>query len=51
METVTELFGAWPSEPSPALAAIPPMHPAAGRPGSRPPTGDLPRPVGRSRYA
>jgi zinc protease len=30
MKTVTELFGAWPSEPPPALEPIPPMHPAAG---------------------
>jgi zinc protease len=30
MKSVTELFGAWPSEPSPALAPVPPMHPARG---------------------
>jgi len=30
MKSVTELFGAWPSEPAPALAPIPPMHPVAG---------------------
>lgn len=28
--TVTELFGAWPATPPPALAAVPPMRPAAG---------------------
>jgi zinc protease len=30
MKTVTELFGPWPSEPPPALAPIPPMHPDPG---------------------
>jgi zinc protease len=30
MKRVTELFGAWPSEPSPALEPVPPMHPARG---------------------
>jgi predicted Zn-dependent peptidase len=30
MQQVTELFGAWPAEPPPALAPIPPIRPAAG---------------------
>jgi len=30
MKLVTELFGAWPSEPPPAVAAIPPIRPTAG---------------------
>ena len=30
MKLVTELFGAWPSEPPPAVAPIPPIRPAAG---------------------
>ncbi|HEX4422315.1 MAG TPA: insulinase family protein [Kofleriaceae bacterium] len=29
-KNVTELFGAWSAEPAPALAPVPPMHPAAG---------------------
>lgn len=30
MKLVSELFGVWPSEPPPALAPVPPLHPAAG---------------------
>jgi zinc protease len=30
MKLVTELFGAWPAEPPPALAPVPPLRPAAG---------------------
>jgi zinc protease len=30
MKLVTELFGAWSSEPPPAVASIPPLRPAAG---------------------
>jgi zinc protease len=30
MKLVTELFGAWPSEPPPALASLPALSPAAG---------------------
>src|SRR5262249_61978232 len=30
MHQVTELFGAWPSEPPPAVVPIPPSRPAAG---------------------
>jgi hypothetical protein len=30
MKQVTELFGAWPSEPSPALAPVPTLRPVAG---------------------
>lgn len=30
MKLVTELFGAWPAEPPPAIAAIPPTRPAPG---------------------
>src|SRR5262249_27247977 len=30
MKLVTELFGAWPSEPPPALAPVPTLRPAAG---------------------
>ena len=30
LKLATELFGAWSSEPPPALTPVPPMHPAAG---------------------